>query len=136
MPLKPLIIGAILALASGCAAPIAAVAPGPCPVADAGGWRAFVDVMPGAKQTLNVVGRVTAPTGGYRVWLERGALQEINPPVQEVVLRAQPPTGPATQALVTHDVQASFPAEGRYGAVLVRCGSQILTEIRPVGLAH
>lgn len=113
MTRNKLAAAAILAASGACVGPGPSVPTGPCPVANAGGWRAFVDVMPGVKPTLNVVGRVTAPTGGYRVGLERGGLQEIHPPVQEVVLRAEPPSGGATQAVVTHDVQASFPASGR-----------------------
>jgi hypothetical protein len=92
--------------------------------------------MPSAERTLNVVGRVTAPTGGYRLRLERGNLLEVDPPVQEVVLRAEAPRGAAPQAPETQEVSLSFPAKERYGAVIVRCGSGILAEIRPVGVAH
>jgi hypothetical protein len=110
---------------------------GPCPVADAGGWRAWVNRMPGPdRPKLWVTGRVTAPTGGYRVWLELGPVQEIHPPIQQVLVRAQPPSGPATQSIVTHDVSASFEAMPEYGAVTIRCGSQVLADIRPVEQAH
>jgi hypothetical protein len=133
---KIVIASALLPLSSACVAIDPIPADGPCPVTSAGNWRAWVDLMPGAKQTLNVVGQVTVPSGGYRVWLERGGLQEIHPPVQQMILRAQPPSGGATGALVTHEVQASFPATANYGAVVVRCGSDIIAEIRPVGAAH
>ncbi|HEV2080324.1 MAG TPA: hypothetical protein VGR19_10585 [Allosphingosinicella sp.] len=132
---KAVAVALLAALPAACVAPEVPAPAGPCPVVSAGAWRAFVDVMPGVKSTLNVVGKVTAPSGGYRIRLERGNLQEIHPQVQEVILRAEPPTGGATDALVTHDVSLSLPAQGRYGAVIVRCGSGVLAEIRPVGVA-
>lgn len=109
---------------------------GPCPVADAGGWRAWVDLMPGAETKLWVTGKVTAPTGGWRISLERGPVQEIDPPVQIVEVRAKPPSGGATQALVTHELHGSFPPLRRYGGVTIRCRGETLADIRRVEEAH
>ncbi|MDP8993971.1 MAG: hypothetical protein M3N07_03155 [Pseudomonadota bacterium] len=106
---------------------------GACPIAASEGWRAWIDAMPGPEpQRLIVTGRVTVPTGGWRLSLELGPTREIDPPVQEVVLRAEPPTGGATQAIVTHEVTGRFRALPRYGAVVVRCGGETLAEISPV----
>jgi len=141
---KFLIAAAALCLPAACvapnipptAAPDGGPGVGPCPVRSAGNWRAWIDLMPGAKRTLNVVGQVTAPSGGYRVWIERGGLLEIHPPVQQMILRTEPPSGPATAALVTHDVQASFPSSDTPGSVVVLCGGATLAVISPVGAAH
>lgn len=109
---------------------------GACPVESAGEWRAWMNVMPGAARTLNVAGTVISPTGGYEVRLEQGPVLRSQPQVQQVYLRADPPEGPATQAIVRHEVSASYPASGEYGAVTVLCRGQVLAEIRPVGKAH
>ena len=107
-----------------------------CPIVSSGDWRAWVNAMPGTQRRLLVTGRVTVPTGGYRVRLELGAVQEIHPPIQQVELIAQPPSGGASQAIVTHDVRGEFKALPDDGAVTVRCGSATLAEIRPVPIAH
>ena len=108
-----------------------------CPIISSGDWRAWVDAMPGPRgRRLLVTGRVTVPTGGYRVRLELGAVQEIHPPVQQVELIANPPDDGATQAIVTHEVRGDFAALHQYGAVVIRCGSATLAEIRPVPIAH
>ncbi len=120
---------------AGCAT-AAPPADGPCPVSATEGWRAHVNAMPGTEPPRLVVsGRVTVPTGGWRLDLERGPVREIHPPVQEVILEAEPPSGGATQAIVTHQVTQSFPALPRYGAVIVRCGSDVLAEIGPIETA-
>ena len=130
--MKLVILPAALLALAGCAAP-AASGGGACPILSSSGWRAWVDAMPGGdRPRLWVLGQVTVPTGGYRLSLRRGAIQEIDPPVQEVILVVEPPTGGATQAVVTHDVRQDFDAEPRYGAVVVRCGKDILADIRPV----
>ena len=110
---------------------------GACPITSSEGWRAYVDAMPGPRRPrLVVTGRVTVPTGGWRLALELGPTREIDPAVQEVILRAQPPSGPASQAMVTHEVTGTFQALPRYGAVVVRCGSGTIAEISPVPTAH
>ena len=110
--------------------------PGQCPVVSTGGWRAWIDLMPGAETTLNVSGKVSTPTGGYRIRLEPGPVLRSEPQVQQVYLHAEPPAGGATQAVVTHDVSTSIPASGRYGAVTILCQGETLAEIRPVEEAH
>ena len=120
---------------AGCAT-AAPPAAGPCPIAASEGWRAYVNAMPGPERPrLVVTGRVTVPTGGWRLGLARGPLREIHPPVQEVILEAEPPRGPASQAIVTQEVAGTFPALPQYGAVIVRCGGEVLAEISPVETA-
>lgn len=137
--MRTLVPAALLAAlaASGCAVEPVREPIGPCPVASAGGWRAWVDLMPGPdRPKLWVVGRVSAPTGGWTFALERGPIQESYPAVQQVILRAVPPEGPATQAFVTHELQESFPYPQEIGAVTVRCGSQVIAAIPTVERAH
>ena len=132
----PAVLLAALA-ASSCAIEPARHSTGPCPVANAGGWRAWVDLMPGPdRPRLWVTGKVSAPTGGWSFELEPGPIQESYPAVQQIILRASPPAGPATQALVTHELQDSFPYPPEIGAVTVRCGNAVLAAIRTVERAH
>jgi hypothetical protein len=109
-----------------------------CPILSSADWAAWVNAMPGpdARPKLIVIGRATVPTGGYRVTLEQGPLQEIHPPVQQMILRAQPPSAGATQAVVTHEVRAELPALDRYGSVTIRCGSSTLASITDVERAY
>ena len=133
--MKSLFPAAALALAA-CATPAPQPA-GVCLIASSEGWRAYVDAMPGPERPrLVVTGRVTVPTGGWRLELVLGPTRESDPPVQEVILRADPPAGPATQAIVTHEVTETFRALPRYGAVVVRCGGEVVAEISPVDTAH
>lgn len=128
---------AFLALA-GCESLPGEAGGGGCPITGSSNWAAWVNAMPGtaAGPTLIVTGRVTVPTGGYTLSLERGPLQESHPPVQQVLLRVRPPSGPATQAVVDHDVRGEWPALDAYGAVTVRCAGQVLADIRPVERAY
>lgn len=109
-----------------------------CPVLRSSGWTAHVDAMPGPGPgpELIVTGEVQLPTGGWSVELVRGPVLEVDPPIQELELRADPPEGGATQAIATHRVRATVPALQRYGAVRIRCAGEILAEIEEVGVAH
>jgi hypothetical protein len=114
-------------------------APSPdCPVIRSSGWRAHVNAMPGPNDNprLIVSGQVTVPTGGYRVSLSMGQVAESYPVQVTVYLDATPPTGMASQALVTHDVRGNWPSEKRVGSVTVRCASRLLARIDNVGTAH
>ncbi|HVL30152.1 MAG TPA: hypothetical protein VM326_05485 [Sphingomicrobium sp.] len=94
--------------------------------------------MPGPNDNprLIVSGQVTVPTGGYRVSLSMGQVAESYPVQVTVYLDATPPTGMASQALVTHDVRGNWPSEKRVGSVTVRCASRLLARIDNVGTAH
>jgi hypothetical protein len=127
---------AALALAA-CVTPVPERGGRACPIASSEGWRAYVDAMPApGRPRLVVTGRVTVPTGGWRLALVLGPTREIHPPVQEVMLRAEPPSGSASRAMVTHEVTGTFHALPSYGGVVVRCGRDVIAEISPVGVAH
>lgn len=132
-------IRAAAALASllgvaGCAT-AAAPGEGPCPITESKEWGAWINAMPGpgsGRPRLIVKGNVTVPTGGWTLKLEQGPLAESDPPVQTMELLATPPSGMATQAIVTQEVRAELPALPRYGSVVIRCGSETLATIRDV----
>ena len=109
-----------------------------CPVTESSGWQAHVDAMPGPNSNprLIVSGQVTVPTGGYRLSLRMGQVAESYPVQVTVYLDATPPSGMATQALVTHNVRGSWPSEERVGSVTVRCGSRVLARIDNIETAH
>lgn len=123
----------LLLLAACAAAPMPAQPDAPCPIIASRDWKAWVNAMPGPDApSLIVTGRATVPTGGYRLKLERGPVQEIHPPIQQILLQATSPTGGATQAVVEHEVRATFPALDSYGAVTVHCGGRQIATIPEV----
>ena len=128
---------AMFLLVAACSLPAQSGERGACPIAGSSDWWAGVDAMPGPRPPrLIVTGKVTTPSGGYRLALERGPVQEIDPPVQQVNLVVRPPSGGATDALVVHEVRGEFPALERYGAVTISCSNTVLADIRNVGRAH
>ena len=122
---------ALLAPLAGCYRAVEDPIYTPCNIAGSSDWRAFTEAD-GKSRRLVVTGSVTVPTGGHHVTLERGYVQRLDPPRQQVILRSIPPDGPATQALVTHRVSEGFPAVKDLGGVTVRCGDKILAVIEPV----
>lgn len=131
--------GALALLLTSCAA----VPAGPATAMECGiigsiEWAAWVNAMPGpnARPSLIVTGKVTVPTGGYRfAWRDMRVMESY--PVQVVAeLQAIPPTGPATQAVVTHDVRGEWPIEPPVGALTVRCSDMVLARIAPVATAN
>lgn len=111
---------------------------GDCPVTASSGWAAWVNAMPGPdrRPTLIVTGKVTVPTGGYTFeWTDMRVAESM--PVQvTVTLKPVPPSGPATQAVMSRDVRGSWPSETKVGSVTVRCGSKVLAQIAPVETAY
>jgi hypothetical protein len=137
---KHLFVGALGALLAGCATyPSAPPEPaGTCPIAGSSDWAAWVNAMPGpnARPTLIATGKVTTPTGGYQIDFDPQLIVRESYPVQIVAtLRAVPPSGGATQAIVTHDVRGQWEARDPIGAVDIVCGSQVLARISPVQTA-
>ena len=135
----PIALSCGLALAGCAAVPL----PGPdtstaCGVIQSSDWKAWVNAMPGpgARPTLIVTGKVTVPTGGYRFAWGDTRIMESYPIQVATELRPIAPAGPATQALVTHDVRGEFPVTPPVGSVTVRCGGQVLAAISPVETAH
>ena len=136
----------LLALAASMTASLASCATAPPPPAGAmecgiigsSDWAAWVNAMPGpnAQPKLIVTGKVTVPTGGYRfAWRDMRVMESY--PVQVAVeLDAIPPAGPATQAVVTHDVRGEWAMSPPVGSLTVRCGDMVLVRISPVETAH
>lgn len=110
---------------------------GACPIAGSSDWAAWVSAMPGPdRPRLIVTGKVTVPTGGYRLALREGPLLRSEPPIQQILLDVALPSGGATQAIVTHEVRGEWPALERYRAVTIHCGGEVLAEISPVERAY
>ena len=88
------------------------------------------------RPTLILIGKVTVPTGGYSfAWRDMRVMESY--PVQVAVeLQPIPPAGPATQALVTHDVRGEWPISPPVGSVTVYCAGRVLARIAPVETAH
>ncbi len=109
-----------------------------CGIIGSSDWAAWVNAMPGpnARPTLIVTGKVTVPTGGYRfAWRDMRVMESY--PVQVAAeLQAIPPAGPATHAVVTHDIRGKWPIDPPVGSFTVRCGDQTLASIAPVATAH
>ncbi len=140
--MKLLILASTLSLAS-CAAMPPPPPQGPvggmeCGIIGSSDWAAWVNAMPGpnARPTLIVTGKVTVPTGGYRfAWRDMRVMESY--PVQVAIeLDSIAPAGPATQAVVTHDVRGEWPINPPVGSLSVRCGDMVLTRIAPVETAH
>lgn len=103
-----------------------------CPIMASSGWQATVD----ASSRLTVRGRVTVPTGGYLIeWGDMRVAESY--PVQIFAdLRVVPPSGPATQAVTTHDVRGDWPMDQPVGSFTVRCGNRVLARVSPVETAR
>lgn len=110
----------------------------PCRSVNGSDFAAWVNAMPGpnARPKLIVIGKVTAPTGGYRIRFGELTVMESYPVQIIADLVVTPPAGPATQAVMTHDVRGEWPSEEKVGAVTVRCGSKTIARISPVETAH
>jgi hypothetical protein len=94
--------------------------------------------MPGpdARPKLIVTGKVTVPTGGYRFVWRQMRVMESYPMQVAIELAPIAPGGPATQAIVTHDVRGEWPVSPPVGSLTVRCGDGVLARIAPVETAH
>ena len=131
---------AALALAS-CQTAMPAAKPRPglaCAATGASEWTAWVNAMPGpgARHTLIATGKVTVPTGGYG--FEWGDLRVMESHPVQVVVELQPigPTGPATQAVTTHELRGEWPIDQPVGSFTLRCGDMVLARVAPVETAH
>ncbi len=109
-----------------------------CPILKSSDWRAHVDAMPGPNDNAQLIvsGKVTVPTGGYKLALRMGQVAESYPVQVTVYLDAVPPSGPATQALETREVRGSWRSEERVGSVTIRCGGRTLARLSDIGTAH
>lgn len=139
--MRPHLLAAFLATACAAVPPDEEPAPGrggnqPC-YGSTSNWRAWIDAMPGPEPAgLIVVGTVTTPTGGNRLSLTLGPTLRSDPPQQIVDLQIRREGDMATQAVVTQEVRARFPALPRYGAVIIHCNGQEVGRVSPVDTAH
>jgi hypothetical protein len=123
---------ALLAGLGGCHDPVRDPIYTRCSAIATSDWQARIveGARPGeSRPRLIVSGRVTTPTGRYRVELEAGPVERLEPPVQQVILRTTPARQGIIDAAVTHDVQASFGIEEGVERVTIRCGDGILALI-------
>ena len=127
-------------LACSAAPRAAASGPAECPIARSSDWSAWINAMPSvpSRKTalLMVKGKVTVPTGGYRIEWGDFRVAESYPVQIFADLRVIPPAGPATQAIVTHDVRGGWPMNPPVGSITVRCGDRVLARIAPVETAY
>lgn len=99
-------------------------------------WRAWVDATGAGKPELIVSGIVTTPTGGHRTLLTLGPTLRSEPPHQIVHLEIRAQGDIVTNAIVTEEVRARFPALPRYGAIIIRCNDREVGRVSPVVTAH
>ena len=114
-------------------------APGPCPIAGSRDWTAHINAMPGpnAQAKLIVSGTVQAPTGGHSFAFEPYLqIRESYPAQAFATLVVTQPTGPATQAVTTHDLRWEWPVTQEIGSIEIRCGNQTLATISPLQRAY
>src|SRR5579875_735549 len=99
-----------------------------CHAIGSSGWSAHVERIPDhhnrpiLKPTLIVSGQVTVPSDGYSMSLDLGPVEKLDGPVQQILVRTEPPRGPAAQVLTNVNVRGAFPARKHYAAVRIRCG--------------
>jgi hypothetical protein len=130
----PLLAAAPLLL-GGCALPGAESLYSPCKAMATSDWSAYVEVAPQGvlwdpdDPVLVVSGTVQVPTGGFELSIEAGGLMQLEPPVQQVILRTTPPEGMATQAITEERVTGSVKWDGRAKSVSIRCGDGTIASI-------
>jgi hypothetical protein len=109
-----------------------------CHAVGSSGWSAHVERIPDhhnrpiLKPTLIVSGQVIVPSEGYSVSLDLGPVEKLDGPVQQILVRTEPPREPAAQVLTNVDVRGAFPARKRYAALRIRCGDGTMAIIKPV----
>jgi hypothetical protein len=109
-----------------------------CPITRSGEWNAWVNMMPGpgARPTLHVTGKVVVPTGGHQMRFDPLIVRESFPAQGVARLRVTPPSGPAAQAVMTHDVRWEWPLTQQVGSLEIVCEGETLARITQVQQAH
>ena len=107
-----------------------------CHALSSGEWKARVEKRPVTrhhppirKWRLIVDGVVTVPGEGYVASLERGPVQKLKDPVQQILIRTE---GDGEGAPTRIPVHGEFEALRRYGAVTLRCGDGTFGILRDV----
>ena len=82
-------------------------------------FKAWIDKMPGANNTLHVTGKITVPTTGYHVSLVEAVPQGINPDILILEVKKVPPSGPAGQMIEHLPVRYDKPHSPDYSEVTI-----------------
>jgi hypothetical protein len=82
-------------------------------------YEAWIDLMPGANETLHVKGEVTVPTTGYKAELVEAVPQGTNPAILLLRLNLTKPSGGAGDVVTTLEVRYSKPHAKQYKEVQI-----------------
>jgi hypothetical protein len=134
------ILFALPGLACGCvvSVPVPETTYSACHATGAGDWTARVERIPDHhnrpvyKPILIVTGKLVVPNENYSVSLDLGPVQNLDEPVQQILVRTIPPDGAAPGPPATIAVEGRFPARKRYGALAIRCGDGILAIVKSI----
>lgn len=110
-----------------------------CAILESRDWEAWINRMPGPDATpkVHVVGKVDVRSGGYTFNWEVGPMDRSMTPALNLKLIPVAPTGMATMAITTEEVQYTGPLAGSsYRSVTITCGGQTLGEITEVTDAY
>jgi hypothetical protein len=83
-------------------------------------WSAWSNRMPGSQSSIHVKATCTFPTGGYKVSLNRGVPQGINPQILLLDLKIAKPTGMVTQQITKQEVKFDEKTKSSYTQVQIR----------------
>ena len=108
----------------------------PCHATATANWRAWIETVnvsrskaPLHRTFLFVGGDVTVPGEGWAVSLERGPVEQLREPVQQLIVRT---SGSGAGAPVVRRVDGRFRPLRRYGSIAIRCGDSVIATIRDV----
>ena len=108
----------------------------PCHASATGHWRAWVETInisqskvPLHRTFLFVEGQVTVPGEGWQASLDRGPVEQLGEPVQQVIVRTE---GSGGGAPVVRRVTGRFAALKRYGSIAIRCGDGVVATVPDV----
>jgi hypothetical protein len=97
-------------------------------------FKAWIDKMPGAHNTLHVTGTVTVPTTGYHGSLVEAVPPGINRQILILEVKLVKPTGPAGQMVSHIPVSYDKPNSFDYKEVTIRGDGSSFTI--PVKIVH
>lgn len=122
---------AILLSALGAASSAAAER---CPMLESAEWSAWIELGEDGASNLVIAGRATLPTPGWRAELRPGPMDRALPPGWILALDWIRPEGAVIQVLSEEAVILRTPTrEPRLRVVRLRCGDDLVAELRDVG---
>ena len=83
-------------------------------------FKAWIDKMPGANNTLHVTGTVTVPTTGWQATLTEANPQGTNPKILILEVKTVKPTGPVGEVVSHVPVRYDKPQSPDYTDVTIR----------------